>query len=399
MPDVRRAGVRRPRPPVRRQRARRRLRRAARPRTRWTRWPAAIGHRIHPVLADPVLIAQLPRDVGRGGRQPAGAAARANPRTAAAAVEDLLVSGIPVRRRDDDRPHAHRRPAPLRGLGRCLRPPPHGGHAGHDPPPRRHARHRRLPPLNNEDDPGHDLRDPARRRSGSGSRPSTSSTPRTPSPVSAGSASMSPCSGGRSTVALRPIPHEMPVFASLGTARLDPVLHRTAPRPGPRDRPDRVRQVDHAGVAHRHHQPDQAAAHRDGRGPHRVPPRPQELDHHPARDRRGHRLVRRGAPPGAAPGPRRHPGRRAPRPRDDLDGADRRRDRPPGLRHPAHPGRARRRSTGSSTSSRPSSRSRSGSCSPRPSKAWSPSSWCPTADGTGRARVPRCWCARRRSGT
>ena len=38
-----------------------------------------------------------------------------------------------------------------------------------------------------------------------------------------------------------------------------------------------------------------------------------------------------------ARGPRRHPRRRDARPGDDLDGADRRRDRPPRLRHPAHP--------------------------------------------------------------
>ena len=42
----------------------------------------------------------------------------------------------------------------------------------------------------------------------------------------------------------------------------------------------------------------------------------------------------------AAPGPRRDPRRRDARPRDDLDRADRGRDRPPRLRHAAHAGRA-----------------------------------------------------------
>ena len=55
--------------------------------------------------------------------------------------------------------------------------------------------------------------------------------------------------------------------------------------------------------------------------------------------------LRRGPPRRAPPGPRRDPPRRDARPRDDLDRADRGRDRPPRLRHPAHPERARARST------------------------------------------------------
>ena len=74
---------------------------------------------------------------------------------------------------------------------------------------------------------------------------------------------------------------------------------------------------------------------------------PIEFLHHaqargrqPARGRGGHALVRRGAQARAAPGPRRHPRRRDARPRDDLDRADRGGDRPPRVRHAAHPGRA-----------------------------------------------------------
>ena len=51
--------------------------------------------------------------------------------------------------------------------------------------------------------------------------------------------------------------------------------------------------------------------------------------------------VLRARPEGrAAPGPRRDPRRRDARPRDDLDRADRGRDRPPRLRHAAHAERA-----------------------------------------------------------
>ena len=70
-----------------------------------------------------------------------------------------------------------------------------------------------------------------------------------------------------------------------GTARVDPELHRAAPRPGAGHRADRVGEVDLAGLADRHHQPDQAAAHRDGGGPDRVPARPQALGDLPARGR------------------------------------------------------------------------------------------------------------------
>ena len=51
-----------------------------------------------------------------------------------------------------------------------------------------------------------------------------------------------------------------------------------------------------------------------------------------------------------------HPGRRDARPRDDPPGADRRRDRPPGVRHAAHRARPPRPSTASSTCSRPPKR-------------------------------------------
>ena len=82
-------------------------------------------------------------------------------------------------------------------------------------------------------------------------------------------------------------------------------------------------------------------AHHDDRGPDRVPASGQPLDHQPARDRRRHQLVRAGAAQRAAPGSRRHPGRRDARPRDDPDGAAGRRDRSPGVLHAAHARRHR----------------------------------------------------------
>ena len=66
-------------------------------------------------------------------------------------------------------------------------------------------------------------------------------------------------------------------------------------RSGARDRPDRLRQVDHARLADRLHQRDARRAHHDDRGPDRVPPPAQEVHRQPARA--GHRRdhVRRGA--------------------------------------------------------------------------------------------------------
>ena len=61
---------------------------------------------------------------------------------------------------------------------------------------------------------------------------------------------------------------------------------------------------------------------------------------------------------GLAPGPRRDPRRGDARHRDDLHGADRRGDGPPRFRDAPHPVHRRRPWTGSSTSSRPASRTR-----------------------------------------
>ena len=124
-----------------------------------------------------------------------------------------------------------------------------------------------------------------------------------------------------------------------------------------------------------------ARAHPHDRGPDRVPAPAQELHRQPARAGR-RRAELRARPEGrAAPGPGRDPRRRDARPRDDLDRADRGRDRPPRVRHAAHAGHRadgrphRRRVPARRSSSRCA-------CSSRwRSRASSPSSCCrrPTA--------------------
>ena len=87
----------------------------------------------------------------------------------------------------------------------------------------------------------------------------------------------------------------------------------------------------------------------------------------------------------AAPGPRHHPGRRDARPGDDLGGPDRRRDRPPRLRDPAHAGRrADDRPHHRRLPDRTSS-SRSASSSPARCRASSARPWRRPGDGHGRA--------------
>ena len=77
------------------------------------------------------------------------------------------------------------------------------------------------------------------------------------------------------------------------------------------------------------------------RRPDRVPAQGQRGDHHPARNRRGHAVVRLRPAQRAAPGPGRGAGRRNARHGNHRDGAARRRNRPPGVLDAAHPGRHR----------------------------------------------------------
>ena len=96
----------------------------------------------------------------------------------------------------------------------------------------------------------------------------------------------------------------------------------------------------------------------DRRRPDRVRAREQEVPDQPARGRPAHAELQQRAALGAARGPGRDPGRRNARPGDDPAGTDRRRDRPPGVRHAAHQLARPRPSTASSTSS------------PRPRRTW-----------------------------
>ena len=179
------------------------------------------------------------------------------------------------------------------------------------------------------------------------------------SPRTRASASTSTSSATRSAAAFRLIPTEIKPLEALGVPESVGRFADAAPRARARDRADRLGQVDDPRGAHRPRQPHARRPHRDGRGPDRVPAHAtssslinqREVGHdtHSFAD---------GAQARAAPGPGRHPRRRAARPRDHLGRAHRRRDRSPRLRDAAHAGRRRRPSTASSTCSRRTSRGR-----------------------------------------
>ncbi len=93
-------------------------------------------------------------------------------------------------------------------------------------------------------------------------------------------------------------------------ARRGPQDRRRAPRADPRDGPHGIGQDHHPGGHDRLHQPDEARAHRDGRGPDRgAAPRRRGLDQ-PARGRQRYPGLPGGPPCRDAPGSRRDPDRR-----------------------------------------------------------------------------------------
>ena len=106
-----------------------------------------------------------------------------------------------------------------------------------------------------------------------------------------------------------------------------------------------------------------------------------------------------GAQGRAAPGPRRDPRRRDARPRDDLDRADRGRDRPPRVRDAAHPGHgADRRPHHRRVPARPAA------AGARAAVGGAPGHRHPAAAADRRRQGPRAWpprcsCRRRRSAT
>ncbi len=315
-----------------------------------------IGYRIHAVLADPVLIAEHvggPRD---GSAPDGGRASGGN-------LEELLQTGIGSRT-DDTVPLPHRRPTPVRGVGRCLGPPSDGGHAGDHPPARCHAPHRGVPAARQRHHPGHDLRDPAASQRERFEAEHELDTSHTIPGVGRFRVNVA-LQRGTVTASLRPIPHEMPVFASLGlpdSIRSFTDLRRglvlvTGPT-GSGKSTTLASLVDN-------HQPDEAAPHRDRGGtPSNSSTTTRSRSSPSARSARTRTPSRKLSVGYCARIPTSFGGRASATPRDHLDGADSRRNRSPRLRYFAHPGCPAddrpRRSSASSMCSRRSSRSRSG---------------------------------------
>ena len=174
---------------VRREHTCRGLRRATRRRTMSTRWqlesatgcarcwqtrcssPGSSSRRAPPTLPDPA---------------PAATGGAAAPRDRATQVKDAVETGISVRSRTT----RCRCTSTTCCATRCRSVPPTSTSRRPCPEPsdsRRHAPDRGMPTARQRHDPGHDLRHPAGVAAGAVRSRDTSSTPRTPSPASAGS--------------------------------------------------------------------------------------------------------------------------------------------------------------------------------------------------------------------
>ncbi len=90
----------------------------------------------------------------------------------------------------------------------------------------------------------------------------------------------------------RTIPWEIKGFDALGLPAVVKRPLRQAARPGSGHRANRFRQVHHPGGHARQDQRRTRRAHDHHRGPHRVPPQPQEVPGEPARSPRRHALLR-----------------------------------------------------------------------------------------------------------
>ena len=215
----------------------------------------------------------------------------------------------------------------------------------------------------------------------------------------------------------RPLPRQLLLPARLGQRRLQarpagdpaPRLARGAADPPradpetarlrPRHRPDRLRQEHDPGGDARRDQQRTTGPHPHDRGSDRVPARAQKIDRQPARGRRRRSRLRPRPPRRPPRGPRRDPGRRDARPRDDGDSPDRRRDRAPRLRDPAHPvdladGRPDHRRLPARSSRARSARSSRSRC-----RGSSPSSCCRPSTAWAGLSPARCWYRLRRSAT
>ena len=135
------------------------------------------------------------------------------------------------------------------------------------------------------------------------------------------------------------VPHHPVQGAHAGTAQYPANLPgdlRPAARHRPGDRADGFGQVHDARGHDQLHQRVAPRAYPHHRGSDRVRAHEQELPDQPTRDRQGHTRLQQRLALRAARGSGHDPGGRDARPRDHPPGADRRRDRPPGVRHAAH---------------------------------------------------------------
>ena len=204
---------------------------------------------------------------------------------------------------------------------------------------------------------------------------------------------------GSVSAAFRLVPQDIPALDSLGVPQVLRELGRQTARLRPRHRPDRLGQVDDPGGDDRRDQRRAPGPHPHDRGPDRVPAPAQTLDRQPARGRLRRARLRPRPARRPARGPRRDPGRRDARPGDDLHRADRGRDRPPRLRHPAHPvdradGRPDHRRLPA-----PAAGAGAHPALDRPAGDRHPAAAADRRRDRAASSPPRCWCRRRRSAT
>ena len=140
---------------------------------------------------------------------------------------------------------------------------------------------------------------------------------------------------GKVGMVLRVIPQILPTIDEPGRAAGAQGRGDDQARPGHPGGRHRLGQVDHAGGHDRLAQREQLRPHHHHRGPGRVRAPAQELRRHAARSGPGHRQLGSGAEEHAAPGARRDPDGRDPRPRDHGARHRLRRNRPPVHGHAA----------------------------------------------------------------
>ncbi len=141
---------------------------------------------------------------------------------------------------------------------------------------------------------------------------------------------------GTIAYALRAVPYQVKTITELNLPAGGRADRDEAARPGARHRRHGFGQVDGARRDDPAHQREAAREHHHDRGPDRVPAPRHQLVDQPARSGRRHRILLGRAAARAAAGPRRHPDRRDPRPRDARDRAQGRRHGPPGVLDAAH---------------------------------------------------------------